>query len=254
MKPPKLPILLFGLLILSIPLRSQEATDNPATVIMQKVIERMKINEELKHKHLNFKKHYVETKVDDLIKPKKIKIETDQVIEVRPPKGDEFLILEDGEVKNKKQTGNGQFEKIMNALSILFNYEMAEPTEDCPTCPLMSKGGKAYMVINFRAKGNVKTNGDDVKEIMNRSAGKIYIDIEGLYVQRFESNLTNSYERGWGIFQLKQADSILEQNEINTPEGKIIVVTSSSIRYRYFLFGEKAGIRSWTYGDYNYVP
>ncbi len=252
MKPPKLSVLLIGLLILSVPLYGQNTADNPAEVIMKKVIEKMKINEELKHKHLNFKKHFIDTKLDDSGKPKKII--TDQIVEVRPPKGDEVLIREDGEVKNKKQDGGGEFERIMEALSLLFNYEMAGPTSDCPTCPLISKNGKAYLVINFRTNGNVRANGDDVKEIMNRSAGKIYVDIENLYVQRFESSLTNVYERGWGIFQLKQADSVLEQGEINTPEGKVIVVTSSTIKYRYSFFGDKRGIRSWTYGDYRYVP
>lgn len=252
MKPIKLPTLLLGLLILLMPLHSQGTVDNPATIIMQKVIEKMKINEELKHKHLNFKKHFVDTKLDDSGKPKKII--TDQVIEVKPPKGDEVLIQEDGEDRNKKQNSGGEFEKIMEALSLLFNYEMSKPTADCPTCPLLSQGGKAYLVINFQSNGKIRANGDDVKEIMNRSAGKIYVDIENLYVQLFESNLTRTYDRGWGIFQLKQADSILEQGEIDTPEGKIIVVTSSTIKYRYSFFGEKMGIRSWTYENYRYVP
>lgn len=231
---------------------SCQDSQNPATTIMQKVVEKMKVNEELKHKHLIFKKRFVDTKLDDSGKPKRTI--TDQIVEVKPPKGDEVLIQEDGEAKNKKQYSGGEFEKIIEALSLLFNYEMARPTADCPTCPLISKNGKAYLVINFLASGNVKTNGDDVKEIMNRSAGKIYVDVENLYIHRFESNLINTYERGWGIFQLKQADSVLEQGEINTPEGKVIVVTSSTIRYRYSFFGEKLGIRSWTYDDYRYVP
>lgn len=254
MKSPRLLIVPLGLLLIApTPLHSQDSVSNPATVIMQKVIEKMKSNEELKHKHLNFKKNYIDTKLDDSGKPKKIS--TNQVIEVRPPKGEEILVQEDGEPKNKKQNSGGEFEKIMEALSSLFNYEMAIPTTECPTCPLISKADKAYLVINFKANGKVKANGNDVKEIMNRSAGKIYIDLDSLYVQRFESNLTKTYERGWwGIFQLKQADLILEQGEIDTAEGKIIIVTSTTIKYRYSLLGETRGIRSWTYGDYRYIP
>ncbi len=252
MKLIKQSVLLIGLLTLPIPLYSQSTADNPANMIMKKVIEKMRVNEEIKRKHLNFKKHFVDTKLDDSGKPKKII--ADQIIEVKPPKGDEMLIREDGETKNQKQDSSGEFEKIMEALSLLFDYETTRPTADCPNCPLISKNGKAYLVISFRTNGRVRANGDDVKEIMNRSAGKIHVDIENLYVQRFESNLTKTYDRGWGIFQLKQADSVLEQSEIDTPEGKVIVVTSSTIKYRYSFFGEKLGIRSWTYEDYHYVP
>jgi len=255
MKPLKLSVLLLGLLILPVPLCGQDTDENPAIVIMQKVVEKMKTNEGLKHKHLNFKKHHTDMKLDDLNNPKKKKKITDQIIEVRPPKGDEWLIQEDDESKNKKQDNGGEFEKIIEALSQRFDYEVAKPTADCPACPLISKNDKAYLVINFRANRNIKTNGDNIKEIMNRSAGKIYVDVENLYVQRFESNMTKVYERGWwNIFQLKQADLVLEQSEIDTPEGKIIVVISSTIKYRYSLFGEKLGIRSWIYEDYRYVP
>ena len=93
-----------------------------------------------------------------------------------------------------------------------------------------------------------------MKEIMNRSAGKMYVDLENLYVQRFESNMTSAYKKAWGIFQLKQADLVLEQGEVDTAEGKIIVTMSTTIKYRYSLFGETRGIRSWTYEDYRYVP
>ncbi len=249
---PSVLLILMLVLILPVPLYSQDTAENPATVIMQKVVQKMLANEELKRKHLNFKKHYIDTKIDDSGKPKKTI--TDQIIEVRPPKGDEVLIQEDGEAKNKKQDSGGEFEKIIEALSRRFDYEMAKPTADCATCPLISKGGKAYLVINFRANGSIKTDGDDVKEIMNRSAGKIYVDVENLYVQRFESGMTMTYSRAWGFFQLKQADIVLEQSETDTPEGKIIVVISCTIKYRYSLFGESRGIRSWEYSDYQYVP
>lgn len=252
MKPIKLLLLLLGLLMLPVSLYSQTNTENPATVIMQKVIEKMKVNEELKQKNLNFKKHYIDLKLDDSGKPKN-KV-TDQVIEVRPPNGDEVLIQEDGKPKNKKQDSGNEFEKIMEALSRRFDYEMAKPTADCPTCPLISKDDRAYLVINFHANGSTDTKGDNIKEIMNRSAGKMYIDLENLYVQRFESNLTRTYSRAWGIFQLKQADVLLEQGEIDTPKGKIIVATSTKIMYLYSLFGESRGIRSWEYQEYQYVP
>ena len=252
MKPLKLSILLFGLLISPMPLFSQEVSDNPATMIMQKVIEKMKVNEELKNKHLNFKKHYTDIKVDDSGNPKKTI--TDQVIEVLPPHGDEMLVEEDGESKNKRQDSNNEFNKITEALSQRFDYEMASPTTDCPSCPLLSKNGKAYLVINFQANGKVRTNGDDVKEIMNRSVGKIYVDVENLYIQRFESNMNKTYSRALGIFKLKQANSIIEQGEVDTPEGKIIIVIFTSIKYHYSLFGDTRGIRSWTYENYRYVP
>ncbi|GEM_PF-5924079 len=245
-------LLLIAFLILPMSLPGQDTTENPAIVIMHKVIEKMKVNEDLKRKHMNFKKHYVDTKLDDSDKPKKII--TDQVIEDRPPKGDEVLIQEDGEPKNKKQDSGGEFEKIMEALTRRFDYDMAKPTADCPTCPLISKEGKAFLVINFHANGSKDAGGDDIKEIMNRSAGKMYIDLENLYVQRLESSMTRNYNRAWGIFQLKQADLVLEQNEIDTAEGKIIVITSTTVKYRYSLFGETRGIRSWTYEDYRYVP
>ncbi|OGN00741.1 MAG: hypothetical protein A3G51_03335 [Candidatus Yanofskybacteria bacterium RIFCSPLOWO2_12_FULL_43_11b] len=252
MKPVKFLALLLGLLILPAPLYGQTDTENPATVIMQKVIQKMLVNEALKNKYLNFKKHFVDTRLDDSDKPKKTT--TDQIIEVRPPNGNEVLIQEDGEPKNKKLDSGGEFEKIMEALSRRFDYEMTKPTADCPACPFMSKDGKVYLVINFHANGSKNTGGDDVKEIMNRSAGKMYVDLENLYVQRFESNMTSAYKKAWGIFQLKQADLVLEQGEVDTAEGKIIVTMSTTIKYRYSLFGETRGIRSWTYEDYRYVP
>jgi hypothetical protein len=215
----------------------------------------MLANEDVKSKHLNFTKHFVDTKLDDSNKLKR-KIITDRITEIRPPNGDEVLIQEDGESKNKKQEKGGEFEKIMEALSRRFIYEMTKPTADCPTCPLISKDGKAYLVINFHANGDVATGGDDIKEIMNRSAGKMYIDVENLYVKYFESNLTRTYKRVGGAFQLKQADLILEQGEEDTPDGKLIVVRSTVVNYQYsiFILGETRGIRSWTYGDYRYVP
>ncbi len=254
MKPLRLPILLFVLLILPMTLYGQTNSENPATVIMQKIVQKMLANEPLKNKHLNFKKHFIDTKLDNTDKPKK-RI-TDQVAEVRTPNGDEVLIQEDGEPKNKKQENGGEFEKIMEALSRRFNYEMAKPTTDCLTCPLISKDGKAYLVINFYASGSVDTGGDDIKEIMNRSAGKMYIDVENLYVQRFESNMVRPYNRVGGIFQLKQADMVLQQGEVDTPKGKLIVVKSTVAKYRYsiVILGEKRGIRSWNYEDYRYVP
>ncbi len=244
-------VLLPVLMIMPGPLYGQDPMVNPATVIMQKVVQKMKDNEVQKQKHLNFKKHFTDTKLDDSNKPKKKM--ADQIIDVRPPLGSEVLIQEDGEPRNQKRESGGEFDKIIEALSQRFEYEMAKPTADCPTCPLILKDGKAYMIINF--KGNENQNaGDDIKKIMNRSAGKMYVDIENLYVQRFESYMTRTYSRAWGIFQLKQADLVLEQKEVDTPEGKIIVVATISIKYRYYLFGESRGIRAWEYQDYRYVP
>lgn len=236
----------------SAPIYSSGDVENPATLIMQRVIRKMMANEELKHKHLDFNKHYTVTDIDESGKTKKIS--ANQVFHITPPNGDETLIQEDGKAKNKKHEKGGEFEKIIEALSERFQYKMASPTSECPTCPLISKDDRAFMVINFKASGDKNTGGDNIKEIMDRSVGKIYVDVENFYVQRFESNMIRTYSRGWGIFQLKEVQVTIEQGEIDTPTGKIIAVMSTEIRYRYSLFGESRGIRSWKYGSYNYVP
>ncbi|MBI2062508.1 MAG: hypothetical protein HYT64_02365 [Candidatus Yanofskybacteria bacterium] len=254
MKSSKFLALLLGLFLsMPISLYGQTSIENPASVIMQRVIEKAKTNNDRKTKHLGLKKHYTDTKVDDNGRSKKII--TDQIIQVAPPDGHEILIEEDGHKKNKRMDSRGEFEKILEALSQLFEYETAGPTSDCPACPLISENGKAYLVIKFKAKSNARTDRDDIKEIMVRSAGKIEVDIENLYIKRFESHMVRNYDRVGGAFQLKQADVVLDQEEIDTPEGKVIAVKAATINYRYSLFilGETQGTRSWIFSEYQYV-
>ena len=224
----------------------------PVQTVMQKVIERAKANEQLKRRNLNYMRRITTTELDDSGRPTKTK--KDQLVEILPPDGSEIVREENGRPVRKPQERSVSFEKLVDAFSTAFDFELAKPTESCPTCPFLSEGNDVLLLVNFKARIGIKDSDDDILNIMYRSVGTIYVNLEDLYIKRLKSQLTRDYVRGWGIFKLKRTDMTFEQEE-RAESDHIVVLKSMESVYRYSLFGsndfEK---RTWLYTDYRYIP
>lgn len=109
-------------------------------------------------------------------------------------------------------------------------------------------GGRPYYLISFEARPGVRARGD-VEDIMIRSKGEMYVDIEKFYIKKLTAKLVREYERCFGCFKLMRADFTVEQEEF---EG-IVVMKSITIVDRFYAlknFGVTFERKTYTYKDY----
>mgnify|MGYP001607666049 CR=1 FL=1 len=105
---------------------------------------------------------------------------------------------------------------------------------------------RPHYLINFQPKPRQRTDGNDVEEIIVRSEGVMYVDIEKFYIKQISAWMTRSYSRGWGIFSLTRANVDMTQEEF----GDIIVMKSIVITDRYSFFGDTFEKQTYSYQDY----
>ena len=215
---------------------SGQDNQNPAEFIMRTVIQRALENDDLKKKHLEYKRTY---KIEDLnSREEPTRLKKNEVTFIS--NGLEKLIEKDGQpVKNGSGSAPGI--NFDNALANFYEFSLNEK-------PIIMMAGRAYHVINFKPKRNKNPNGD-IEEILSRLTGTIYIDIEKLFIYKLNAKLAESYKRGWFIYKLGRADIELEQKEFEN----IVVVNYFKVIDKYYVFGVETFERQMiTYTDYIY--
>lgn len=112
---------------------------------------------------------------------------------------------------------------------------------------------RPHYIIAFKPKPGQKANGD-VEEVIARSEGEMYIDIEKFFIRKLYARMVGSYSRGgilgWSIFNLTKANIEMVQEEF---EG-IIVMRSILIIDRYSIFGiDTFEKQIYVYEDYRRI-
>lgn len=219
------------------------APANTGEFIIRTVINRAKENDVIKKEKLAYKLVYT---VDNLNDSEQI-TDTEKQETILLEKGGKEQALE--LIRNGKPINRGnkismpRFEllKILEAMIRLddFIVERIEPTDD-----------RLYYVITFKPKPQQKTSGD-AEEVIVRSEGKMYVDIEKFYIKKLSAWLTKTYSRvgilGMNIFNLRRANLEIAQEELDG----IIVMKSAIIIDKYSLFGaETFEKQSYFYKDY----
>lgn len=227
-------------LILLVPLSTFGQDDqNPADFIMKAVGQRAAENEKLIQTNLVYKKRTV---IDDInSREQKIRTKKNEVELVTKGKG---LVIEKFGRPVKAESGSTPSINFSKAMVDFYDFNM-------DSTPVIMIDGRAYHVIVFAPTKGVAHPKGDMEEILARMAGKIYIDVENLFIYRIDARLVKEYSRGWFIYRLSQASIELKQREFQN----IMVVDSLIITDRYSLFGIGTFER-WTitHTDYVYKP
>jgi hypothetical protein len=219
------------------------APANTGEFIIRTVINRAKENDVIKKEKLTYKLIYT---VNNLNNNEQV-TDTEKQETILVEKGGKEQALElmrNGRPINKgNKISMPRFEllKILEAMIRLddFIVEKIEPTDD-----------RLYYIVTFKPKPKQKTTGD-AEEVIVRSEGKMYVDIEKFYIKKLSAWLTKTYSRvgmlGMNIFNLRRANIEIEQEELDG----IIVMKSAVIIDKYSLFGvETFEKQSYSYKDY----
>lgn len=193
---------------------------NPADFIIETTLKKAEENEALKRK-LVYKRSYRVNDLNNSGQPKNTK--KDETVLVGPD-GKEQLLEPDGQVAKTGKPSAPKYDllRIMSLMRKLDEFELER---------IEMINNRPYYVINFKPKPKQKVYTDE-EEIIIRSEGTIYIDIEKFYIWHMTAHMTSSYRR-FLVFNLNQAGLDIHQEEFE----KTIVVKSLTIIARYSLFG-----------------
>ena len=208
--------------------------------IVRTVITRTKENDEIKKEKLTYKRVYTVDNLNDNEQVTDRKKEEVVVVELG---GNERMIEKNGKPVNKGKASRPKIEliKVLEAVLKLDEFNIAR---------IETLDNRPHYVINFQPKPGQRINGNDVEEIILRSEGVMYVDIEKFYIKRISAWMTRSYSRGWGIFSLTRANVDMAQEEF---EG-IVVMKSIVIIDKYSFFGDTFEKQIFLYKDYQKTP
>ena len=217
---------------------AQEAPPNsPVEFIIQKVINKIAENEVAK-KSLTYKRIHTIENLDNKEQVTDKEREEIALIEVG---GKESIIWLNGKQVKRDKTSQPDFDlvKALNAMAKLDEFRING---------LEMIGGRPCYLISFKAKPEITAKGD-LEDIMMRSEGEMYVDIEKFYIKKLSAKLIREYERCFGCFKLMRADFTVEQEEF----GGIVVMKSITIIDKFFAlknFGITFERKTYTYKDY----
>ncbi len=217
---------------------AQEAPPNsPVEFIIQKVIHKIAENEVSK-KTLTYKRVHIIENLDDKEQVTDKEKEEVTLIEIG---GKESVIWLNGKQVKRSKTSQPDFDlvKALNAMSKLDEFQIIR---------LEMIDSRPYYLISFKAKSGIRARGD-VEDIMVRSEGEMYVDIEKFYIKKLTAKLIREYERCFGCFKLMRADFTVEQEEFDG----IIVMKSITIIDKFYAlknFGVTFERKTYTYKDY----
>ena len=205
--------------------------------IIRNVLSRSRENEILKKEYLAYKRVFSIDNLDD--NEQITDREREEVVSISFG-GKEELLEVNGKPVRKIRSTSPRFD-LMNVLDALlkldeFKIIRIDKIED-----------KHFYVISFKPKPGARPNGD-VEDVIVRSEGEVYIDIEKFYIKKISAKLIKKYERAWGIFNLSQANLEMEIGEF---EG-IMVMKYIIVIDKYWLFfrGDTFEKQMYIYKDY----
>ena len=207
--------------------------------IIKYVLARAKENELQKKELLTYQRVFTINNLDD--NEEEIDTEREEVVLI--DFGGKEKVIEaklHGKPVKKNKTTSPRF-NLMNILDAMikldnFNVVRIEKIED-----------RHFYVISFNPKSKMKPNGD-TEDVIIRSEGEIYVDIEKFYIKKLSARLIRDYERALGLFSLSRANIEMELDEF-----KGIVVMKSIIlvdKYWIIFKGSTFEKQKFTYKDY----
>lgn len=215
---------------------------NTGEFIVHTVITRAKENENIKKEKLAYKRTYTVENLDD---NEKVTDEEKKEVVIIRPGGKERMIEKNGKPINNSKISKPKIDliKVLEAVLKLdeFNIIKIDMLDDRP----------CYM-INFKPKSNQNDKGDNVEDIIVRSEGIMYVDIEKFYIKKISAWMTRPYSRAGGLFSLSRANIEMTEEEF---EG-IIVMKSAIIIDRYWSIlrgGTVFEKQTYEYGDYQLI-
>ncbi|MEK7121613.1 MAG: hypothetical protein AAB857_02805 [Patescibacteria group bacterium] len=218
-----------------------QVATNTGEFIVQTVINKIEGNDILKKKTLTYKRSYVRENLNDNGQVTDRAKEEVVVIELN---GNERMIEKNGKPVNKGKSSRPKIEllKVLEAVLKLNEFNVAR---------IETLDNRPHFVINFKPKPRQKTGDSDVEEIIIRSEGVMYVDIEKFYIKQLSARMIRPYSRGgifgWNIFSLTMANTEIVQEEFDG----IVVMKSILITDRYSLFGGNTFEKhTYSYKDY----
>ncbi len=232
--------LLFSILAQNLSSISNQPPTKPVEFIVGKVLEKTQNNDQLKKENLTYKRIYTVESLND----KKEVVNKDKEEVVLIEKGGRERTLERNGKGNK---GNSRVSApkfdLIKALESLIKFHDFEINR------IDMIDNRPYYLISFRPKADRSRTNDDVEEIIVRSEGWMYVDLEKFYISQITVWITRSYSRGWGIFNLTRANVDMAQEELDG----IIVMKSIKLIDKYSFFGfDTFEKQTWTYQDYQF--
>lgn len=213
---------------------------NAVEFIVRAVVKKTKENDKIKKEKLSYKRVYT---VDNLNDNGQIADRKKEEVAAIEQGGKERTIEKNGKPVKQGKVSVPKFDliKALEAMVKLddFNVAKIETLEERPC-----------YVINFKPNPEQKANGD-VEEVIIRSEGVMYVDIEKFYIKQFSAWMVRPYSRGgilgWNIFSLTQANIEMSQEEFND----IVIMKSVLITNKYSLFGSDTFEKQmYLYKDY----
>lgn len=217
--------LLIILLFLSGNANSQENREKSKELagwIMKIVVRKAKENEEIKRKSIAYDKKITKSNLGE--NPPQI-VET-SIYEIYGNNGKSMERLKE---KNGHKVNNARPEISELNLDIILieRYEFDLEGEELIN-------GRGYYIISFKPKepiGKLPFE-NRMDEGINRTKGRLYVDMERFYVQKLEGRLTGTFTKALSIFEMKDFNIDMRQEEF---EG-IIVPSSLVLVYKYRVF------------------
>lgn len=215
-----------------------EAPSNTGEFIIQTVITKARDNETAKRARLTYKKIYEVYNLDN--NEQVIDRDKKEVVLIEPGGMERLVEKNDKPVKGGRSSSQ-KFDmiRVLEAMVKLddFNVSKIEMVDNRP-----------HYVIDFKPRPGQRANGDVEEDVIVRSEGVIYIDIEKFYIKRLSAWMTRPYSRAWGMFNLSRANIEMVEEEF----GGIVVMRSATIVDRYWsiLKGTVFEKQTYTYQDY----
>lgn len=217
------------------------APPNTGEFIIQTVITKARENETVKRARLTYKRVWT---VDNLNDNEQVTDREKKEVVLIEPGGMERLIEKNGKPVKGGKSSSQRFDmiKILEAMVKLDDFSITK---------IEMVDNRPYYVINFKPRPRQRTN-DDVEDIIVRSEGVMYVDIEKFYIKRLSAWMTRPYSRAWGMFNLSRANIEMVEEEF---EG-IIVMKSLTLVDRYWAFwrGNVFERQIYSYQDYQKTP
>lgn len=211
---------------------------SPTEFIIRTVIKNIQENDIIKRKTLAYKRIH---KIENLDEKEQIIDKEKEEITQIDIGGKETVVWLNRKPVKRRQATPPDFDMV-EALQA-----MAKLDEFIVISLEMFDSRPCYL-ISFKAKPAVRAQGD-VENIIVRSEGEMYVDIEKFYIKKLSARLVREYGRCWGCFKLFRADFIVEQEEF---EGIVVMKSITIIDKFYALknFGMTFEKKTYTYQDY----
>lgn len=224
--------------------QTPEIRVDPSTgeFIIKTVLEKTAENEPLKKATLTYQRIY---DVYNLNEQEQVTNRAKEEVVLIEPGGRERLVEKDGKPVRDGSISGQKFNllAVFKALTKLHNFSIVR---------IELVEGRPSYVISFKPKPNQKSSGD-VENVIVRSEGVMYVDIEKFYIQRLSARMLRPYSpwRALGGFNLSRADIEMVQEEFDG----IVVMKSVTITDRYWSVtrGTVFEKQTYTYQDYKQV-